>query len=163
VDAVSEMQEINPNDLRLVAMNLLARRDHSRQELREKLCRRFGAGMQAEIEQLLDQLCVERLLCDRRYAESYIHSRSSKGQGPLRIRQELRQKGLCSELLSEVMAELQVDWVALAREVRRKKFGPVAPADFAERARQLRFLGYRGFDGEVASAALDDAVGEEIC
>ena len=46
------------------------------------------------------------------------------------------------------------DWVAVARETRRKRFGAAGPADFHERARQARFLQYRGFTSEQIRAAL---------
>jgi regulatory protein len=44
--------------------------------------------------------------------------------------------------------------VAVAREARRKRFGSAGPADFRERARQGRFLQYRGFSSEQIRAAL---------
>lgn len=149
------MEELNPNDVRLSAMNLLARREHLRAELALKLRKRFGAEAEAQIEDTLDQLVEENLLSDHRFAESYVRQRCGKGYGPDRIRQELRQKGVSSELLQLVMEEAEVDWVEVAREVRLKKFGAVIPDDFKDKAKQLRFLNYRGFGGEFASAALE--------
>ena len=149
------MNEINPNDIRMQAMNLLARREHLRAELYHKLRKRFGAEAEVEIDAELDHLAGENLLSDERFAESYIRQRSGKGYGPDRIRQELRQKGLDGGLLEIAMEDAEVDWVAIAREVRLKKFGPAQPGDFKEKARQLRFLNYRGFGGEFASTALD--------
>ena len=148
------MQEIDANDIRLAAMNLLARREHLRGELEVKLGKRFGAG--ADIGPVLDQLAEESLLSDQRFAESYIHYRSRKGYGPNRIRQELRQKGACSSLVSLALEACDTDWVGMAREVRRKKFGESTPADFREKSRQLRFLQYRGFTGEFAALAFTD-------
>ena len=43
---------------------------------------------------------------------------------------------------------VDVDWITAAREVRERKFGAGSPADYKERARQSRFLQYRGFTGE---------------
>lgn len=149
------MKEFSINDIRLQAMNLLARREHLRQELVLKLGKRFGADAADEITAVLDDLETENLLCDQRFAGSYIRQRVGKGYGPDRIRQELRQKGVASELLDIAMDEADVDWVERAAQVRLKKFGPTPPADFQEKARQLRFLNYRGFGGEFAGAALD--------
>ncbi len=149
------MPELNPNDVRFAAMNLLARREHLRAELSQKLRKRFGTDAEDEIEQTLDQLAEENLLSDHRFAESYVRQRCGKGYGPDRIRQELRQKGVSSDLLQLVMEEADVDWVEIAREVRLKKFGAVVPDDFKDKAKQLRFLNYRGFGGEFASAALE--------
>ena len=58
---------------------------------------------------------------------------------------------------AEVDAALEAaaeDWAAIAREVRRKRFGVSPPGDYRERARQARFLQYRGFSAEQIRAAL---------
>ena len=150
------MQEISPRDIRLNAMNLLARREHLREELKIKLIKRFGAHVQAEVEEILENLETENLLSDERFVESYLRQRGNKGYGPDRIRQELRQKGAPSELISIAFEATEQDWVALAREVRCKKFGPQGPGDFKEKSKQIRFLMYRGFSGEYASLCLED-------
>ena len=166
------MQDINPNELRLVAMNLLARREHLRGELAQKLKQKLARSGESapdperaaeEIEAVLDQLAAENLQSDQRYAESYVRSRSSKGYGPDRIRQELREKGVDGDLQRSALESLELDWVSLAREVRLKKFGSELPRDFKERARQLRFLNYRGFGSEFASAALEGADYDDGC
>ena len=146
------MHEINPNDIRVAAMNLLARREHLRSELRSKLLRRFEDGQL--LDDMLDQLAEENLQSDQRFAESYIRQRSGRGYGPDRIRQELRQKGASGELVELALEACEIDWAILALEVRRKKYGSALPADFKEKGRQLGFLRYRGFGGEFASAAL---------
>ncbi len=148
------MQELNPNNVRFAAMNLLARREHLREELVQKLRKRFGTEAEAEIDSTLDQLAEENLLSDHRFAESYLRQRSGKGYGPDRVRQELRQKGVASDLLEQVMEEAEIDWAAIARDVRIKKFGAGEPTDFREKAKQMRFLNYRGFGGEFASSAV---------
>ena len=155
------MKQFSPNDVRLQAMNLLARREHLRQELAQKLGKRFGADATDEIAAVLDDLQAESLLSDQRFTESYIRQRVSKGYGPDRIRQELRQKGVAGELLEIALEQAEIDWVERAAEVRLKKFGPTPPPDFKEKARQLRFLNYRGFGGEFAGAALEFDPGSE--
>ncbi|MEE4658881.1 MAG: regulatory protein RecX [Halieaceae bacterium] len=149
------MENINPNDIRLSAMNLLARREHLQSELRQKLTRRFGEAQAPAVDAVLLSLAEENLQSDQRYLESYIRQRSARGYGPLRLRQELRQKGVNAEALEDGLAAAQADWFALAREARLKKFGNDMPADFKEKARQMRYLLYRGFSNEQASAALD--------
>ncbi len=154
-------KELSPKDLRLQAMNLLARREHLRQELALKLSKRFGAEAADEIAVVLDELEGEDLLSDKRFTESYIRQRVGKGYGPDRIRQELRQKGVDGESLEIALEDADVDWVAQAAEVRLKKFGSSSPTDFKEKARQMRFLNYRGFGGEFAGAALDFDAGAD--
>ena len=75
----------------MVAMNLLARREHSRAELKEKLLKReFEPD---EVEATVASLADRNLISDERFAESFATGRIRRGQGPVRIRQELRQRG----------------------------------------------------------------------
>jgi regulatory protein len=143
------MQEISVNNIRLVAMNLLARREHLRAELDAKLRKRFGR--EVELGPVLDQLTEDKLLSDERFVEAYIRVRCGKGYGPDRIQLDLRHKGAASELVSLALEGCEMDWCQLARDVRLKKFGPEPPADFSEKSRQLRFLQYRGFGGACTS------------
>ena len=77
-----------------------------------------------------------------------------RGHGPLRIRMDLRERGVADTDIDEALDTADEDWVAVAREARRKRFGAAGPADFRERARQGRFLQYRGFSSEQIRAAL---------
>lgn len=146
------MNEISSRDIRLKAMDLLSRREHLRSELEIKLNKRFGPDLE-DIGAVLDQLEQDQLLSDQRFTEAYVRYRSGRGYGPARIQQDLRQKGVDAELITEALAVCETDWAKLAREVRHKKFGVEIPADFEEKSRQLRFLQYRGFGGELSSLA----------
>ena len=140
------------NDVRRAAMNLLARREHSRSELRTKLRRRGVDG--DDIDPVLDGLDAEGLQSDARYAESLAHSHARKGKGPLRIRAELRQHGVDDAVIASALAALSSTWVESAQAARRKRFGEALPDSRAERARQARFLEQRGFTAEHIRAAL---------
>ena len=129
-------------------MRLLARREHSCLELQQKLARRFGREaaplIAAEVAQLKDQ----GLQSDSRLAEAYVAARSSKGQGPLKIRAELRAKGLADSLIDAALAASPVDWQRLAREVAAKKRRQTPDAATPKgRARLHRFMQQRGFAG----------------
>ncbi|MEY4762998.1 MAG: hypothetical protein RLZZ200_2854 [Pseudomonadota bacterium] len=129
----------------------LARREHARAELRGKL---IDQGYRAAVADMaLDGLEAERLLDDRRFAEAFVRSHAGRGQGPRRIRQELTAAGIPAALATEVL-EAGPDWGALARDTRHRKFGAEAPADWAERSRQARFLQYRGFSTDHIRIAL---------
>jgi regulatory protein len=54
-----------------------------------------------------------------------------------------------------VKGEDSPDFLALARAARTRKFGPEIPKDRKERAKQARFLQYRGFSTDHIRAALD--------
>jgi len=135
-----------PADIRLAAMNLLARREHSLGELRCKLGARFHDSEAVE-DQLL-RLASEGLQSDERFAESFVRQRVSRGQGPLRIDRDLRQRFVASATICSALAEAHVDWGDLAAAVLQKRFGPDPAADARELARRARFLQYRGFSGE---------------
>lgn len=137
--------------LRRHAVALLARREHARAELRVKLTRRFGAA--ADVEPVLDWCEEHDFLNDRRFAGLFVRSRIERGQGPLRIRAELQQRGVAGPMIQAALDEAGCDWSALAREVRSRRFS-LPPLDTREKARQLRFLQSRGFDAEQSFQAL---------
>jgi regulatory protein len=135
------------------ALDLLARREHSRLELERKLSTRSYAD--DVIADTLDALERAGLLDSSRFAESFARSRIARGQGPLRIQRELIERGLSGAMADSALAALDIDWTALARSVRTKKFGASVPRAFAERVRESRFLQYRGFTSDQIRAVLD--------
>jgi regulatory protein len=140
-------------DIRRKAMDLLARREHSVAELRRKLLDK-GYDKTAVDEQL-QTLERENLLSDRRFTESYVNYRSKKGFGPLRIKQELKEKGISEALSLEYLDDSEF-WRSLAKNVREKRFGATPPRDYKDKARQLRFLQYRGFNNDQLRGLFDD-------
>jgi regulatory protein len=143
---------------RKAAMTLLAVREHSRQELLRKLQARFESD---ELEDALLRLSDEQLQSDRRFAQGYARERALKGHGPQRIQAELLKRGIsgndADSALQALKVEEGIEWITLARQVLRKKYGsPQLPAEYPERARRLRFLQYRGFAADQLSS-LDEA------
>ena len=125
-------------------MRLLTRREHSSQELKQKLVHKgFAISL---VEPLLEDLRQEGLLSDERFAESYTRSRMSRGFGPARIKQELRQRGASDDIIEATIVDNDEQWQELAREVRRKKFGSKIPENLQEKLKQQQFLQYRGFN-----------------
>lgn len=134
-------------------MDLLARREHSRLEVERKLrARRYTSELVADV---LDELEREGLLSDRRFAEDFVRARIAKGQGPYRIRMELIERGVAA--CEDAIRDAGCDWTRLAATTRSKRFGPEVPEDFQERAKQARFLEYRGFTSEQIHNALESA------
>ncbi len=140
----------DPQRIRAAALTLLARRDWMTGELTAAL-RSGGCDPQATAA-VIEALVEERLLNDVRFAERFVASRADRGQGPTRIAAELASLGASRELI-EAAIESGPDWCALAGAVRRRKFGAVPPDSWAERARQARFLHYRGFSADHIRAA----------
>ncbi|MFP3518157.1 recombination regulator RecX [Pseudomonas sp. SIMBA_077] len=138
--------------VRRVAMDLLARREHGRVELTRKLLQR--GACQDMIDTALDRLTQEGLLSESRYLESYINYRAGSGYGPLRIREELSQRGLSRVDIEEALRESGFNWQEQLQDTWRRKFAGKLPKDAKERARQGRFLSYRGYTLEMIGRVL---------
>jgi regulatory protein len=138
--------------VRTAALALLAGRDFGRAELSRRLERRGYPA--AVVGAVVEGLVAERLLSETRFVEQFIVQHAGRGHGPVRIRAELRERGVPAEEIEAGLEATAQDWAAVARDVRRRRFGVSHPGDYAERARQARFLQYRGFSPEQVRAAL---------
>ena len=130
-------------------MGLLARREHSRVELETKLRQREFSS--SEIAETLELLIERDWQSDERYAAALLRSRVSKGHGPVRIANELKQKGVADELIAATLSEADVDWVEQCLATWQRKFNQL-PQSYEEKAKQQRFLQYRGFNTEHMKA-----------
>ncbi len=144
-----------PVAVRRAAMDLLARREHGRVELTRKL-RQRGAPDEL-IDTALERLAQEGLLSEARYLESFVASRARGGYGPLRIREELVPRGLPREAIEQALSQAEVDWGEQLRDVWQRKFGGHLPQDMREKAKQMRFLAYRGYAQEQIGRLLRGA------
>jgi len=140
------MAEIETSDIRRAAMDLLARREHARCELEQKLSRRFSDC--ELLRQQLDILAEENLQSDQRFTESFVRQRVQRGQGPVRIRQELRQRRIDDHLADSALSAGRFNWFEIAEDALQKKFA-AAPVNEQDRARRYRFLMQRGFHAEL--------------
>ncbi len=147
---LNQEQATDPVAVEQAAVALLARRDFASGELRQKLLKQ---GFEhAAIEAVVGDLLARGLLDDVRFAEHFVGYHADRGQGPNRIREELR--GLVAADLIEAALDARQDWAALAHRVRVGKFGAEVPAEWQEKARQARFLQYRGFSTDHIRLAL---------
>lgn len=129
------------------AVRYLAAREHSEQELLSKLrARETDPGLARQVVEALKQ---DNLQSDTRFAESLVRSRINRGQGPIRIRQELRRKGIGDDLQEEVLTHSGDFWVEIAAQARQKRFGDALPEDRGDWNRQARFLAGRGFPSDL--------------
>lgn len=142
----------DPKEARKKAMDYLARREYGRRELEQKL---IAAGFElVTVAATVEKLTGEGLQDDRRCIDNFTQSRINQGKGPVRIRLELGERGLDAGLIDEVLEEVVQDWFELARQIRLKKFGSELPQEFKAKARQMRFLQYRGFESSHIQAAI---------
>lgn len=149
---MNDSTQINPLSLvRVRALDLLARREHSRLELQQKLCAKLPEHSDL-VERVIEGLEQDQLQSDERFAEAFIASRIKKGQGPHRISMELQQRGVSSSIIDVVFDAGDFDWFQLASDVLIKKYGNKPCLDFKEQAKRRQFLHYRGFNSEQISA-----------
>ena len=121
----------------------MERREHSAGELFRKLSVR-GYNV-TDIRNVIDELKDQGLQSDDRFTEVFVHSRTEKGYGPVRIMQDLRKRSIGDDLIHQFIDVNDAAWGQQADRVREKRFGHNLPTDYKEKAKQSRFLQYRGF------------------
>lgn len=142
------------------ALGLLVRREHSASELKRKLRDR---GVEPdELDAALESLQRQGFQDDRRYAEALVRSRALAGQGPVRIRAELRVNDVSAvdaDAAFDAAEAGGVDWSDVAGRV-AARFLPAlraagrGPESMKVRNRAVAFLLRRGFSQEQARRAL---------
>lgn len=153
--------------MRWLAFYYLSRRELSRHQLRQKL---LNKGCYADaVSALLDEFSQKDYQSDERCTQMLIRESIRKQRGKQHIIQTLKLAKLpipdSLDLLIESSLEQfadgtvldgneKIDWLKLAVDARCKKYGNNKPNTPKEKARQLRFLQYRGFDLGVCFDAL---------
>lgn len=143
---------MDAHEARTRSISLLGRREHSRAELTKKLAMR-GAEP-GTVETVLDELEADGLLSESRFVEAFVHSRTQRGQGPVKIRAELARRGVDDDLIEHFLTCTSDYWLALARSARARRFGKGPPGDERAWMRQARFLTSRGFPADLVYSTL---------
>lgn len=129
-------------------LRLLTGREYSEQELRNKCKGRFTP----EAIDAAMRYCQEHnYQSEERYGQMLVRHMEFTHSGPLKLRLKARQKGVDSELTSQLSAE--VDWDELAYQALCKKYG-VQVLDYATKRKALAYLGRRGFASSSCLNAL---------
>lgn len=152
-------REYTFKELEAVAIRLLARREHSRLELFNKLIN--YTDQTQLIDQLLDYCTENNYLNNQRYADSYLRLRSQKGFGLQRIKQELNTKGIHPKLIQQALLNEPQDWFLLALLTYQKKYHDKLNKTVfleyqKESAKRYRFLSYRGFSQDEIKFAMQE-------
>ncbi|MDE0658045.1 MAG: regulatory protein RecX [Gammaproteobacteria bacterium] len=138
--------------IRDAAVRLLARREHSRLELARKLGSRGHPD--DLIEETVADLADDGLQSDDRFAQAFVRSALGRGQGPLRIRAGLAERGINSDIASTYFDLDADEWRERAASALYKRFGSAPVESRADWARRARFLAGRGFPSDVAAKVL---------
>lgn len=129
-------------ELKTRALRLLARREHSRDELARKLSPH--ADSPEALETVLDFLVSKNFLSNERFAEVRAHWLARK-YGAAKIRQDLSARGVPAELVQRISADGELE---RAKAILERKY-PQPATTREERAKRARFLQGRGFSGDV--------------
>ncbi|ENW08061.1 regulatory protein RecX [Acinetobacter beijerinckii] len=149
-DKTEKPKTLTGSRLRSYAFALLTRRDYSQVELITKL-NQYAVNPE-EVTKLVEELAEQNYQSDQRVAELTLASQIRKGKGLQRIKQTLKAKHLDAELITQELEE--VDWLQQAYQLKIKKFGEEVTKDQKIKAKQIRFLQYRGFDMDVIMKAI---------
>ena len=141
-----------PKTIRLKIMDFLSRREHSEKEIFQKLSYRVES--QDMLLQVIDDLVKDGLLSDERFAESYFQSRKNKGFGPLRIKNELSQRGIKESIFDSIQKD--TDWTACALEALKKKTNGKELMETKEILKLKKFLNYRGYEFQDIDKAFSE-------
>ena len=131
--------------IKVSALRYLARREYSRVELYRKLSQKFSAV--DAIQAVLDELREQGYQSDTRFTESFIRAKVNAGNGPFKIKIELREKGICESTALAAFDRQSIDWLLLADNVKQKRFGSelIEALPLTELAKQVRYLKNKGF------------------
>ena len=158
------------NYMRWLAFYYLSNRELSRYELRQKLLTKDCDPV--AVDALIEEFADKGYQSDERCAAMLIRESIRKGRGKIHIRQALKSAHITLPDSLDVLIEQaridsltdgtaladddgeEVDWLRLAVEARTRKYGDSIPTTPKEKARQLRFLQYRGFEMGVCLDAL---------
>ncbi len=128
------------------AVRSLGQREHGRRELERKL---LGKGHdRLLVDRVMDYLLEHDLQSDVRFAESFVRSRTRRGYGPVKIRQELSSRGVSERDMEDLLTASSEYWMSVAEDGLAKKFRQ-PPEDRQAWATQARFLARRGFPSDL--------------
>lgn len=145
--SVSSQGETDYKELYAKGIRLLAMREHSVKEIADKLLTKSKVDLPDStlIYAVIDELIEEGYLSDERFTESYVRSRANRGFGPVKIRSELRSKGICDNHIQDYLDDGAVVWFDNAALEYQKKYSTAPINDYSEWSKRARFMQSRGF------------------
>lgn len=146
--------------IRNKALQLLGRRDHSYCELQQKLEITFADQPAEEIKAVMDDFVELGWISDARFAEQWVYYRSQR-YGPQRLKHELIEKGVATEIIEQALLTCRDDEAIQAQHILRRKFS-MAPKTHADRTKQLRFLANKGFNLNIVYQVVGELQQEEF-
>jgi regulatory protein len=139
------------NEMRAFAYQLLGRREYALVELTKRLERKWPEA--ENVDDFVTQLAEENLVSDERFVEAFVRSRVQRRQGPLKVKAELRRRGIADPLISEGLGQQSEIWQDLADKwLERQHVGALS---LKEKQKYYRRLVNRGFTHSQAMDAVN--------
>lgn len=136
-----ELPKLKGAKLRAYAYRLLGRKEYSRAELTQKL-QQYADNID-EVHAIVEQMIEYNYQNDERFAQQVFRSQLAKGQGPQRIKQKIQQKSVDLQFIADQLEA--TNWLGEAYALKVRKFGVEITTDPKIKAKQVRFLQYRGY------------------
>jgi len=146
VENTSEKKKKEYNQVFSKGIRLLSMREHSAQEITKKLLSKCDKP--DLVYAVVDDLIENNYLSDQRFAESFVRSRQNRGNGPSKIRMELKGKGISTNMINDYLDDASAIWFENAKNQYHKKYGEGPVKDYNTWAKRARFMQSRGFSTE---------------
>ena len=136
------------------ALKLLAGRDYTVQQIRNKLTERFRTETGSSIDEVIDRLTDAKYLDDGRFARNFVQNRIHRGRPRLEV--DLERAGIARDQVVQVL-DAQ-DWPSLAQalEAKIKSLNVEPPLRLSDAARLSRALLRLGYDAEEVEIELKE-------
>ena len=157
------VKTINEKELRQIAVRMLSRREYSRHELLLKLSAK--SPNKSLLDKVSEYLIDHDLQSDERYTEIYVRSRFQKGNGPVKIAQELKAKGIDKDLIQKYMEPIESQLYVAALHSARKKLSSLSDTEDSRdtnKQKLYRYLFNKGFPSSVTKKAIDSLLGYDF-
>lgn len=136
----------------VTAAGMLSRRPLSAAMLEKKLLDKDFLPEAAAYA--VERMRILHAIDDHAYAELLLRSYSRKGYGILRIRQEMRQRGVPNDIIAEILEDFEPDWDMMKALLDRKLRGDVSDRKTREKA--MAALQRRGFTFSQIRTVMED-------
>ena len=139
-----------------LAVSMLARRTCSKREILNRLRLRHVSDDVSDL--VLYKLEKENLVNDAEFSEQWVRIRHEHGFGPALIRQELKAKGISSDLIDAALETIDPEiGTKKAEDYARKIWRRIGPVSNIRLARQkiISTLVRKGYDWDTARSACD--------
>ena len=130
-------------DLLHKAVHILSMREHSKLELFVKLNNK-EANVDV-VDKVMRFLSENDYVSDTRFTETFVRAKANKGQGPIKIRAQLKQKGVDEHTIQNHLDEQSDRWFDIAQAEYDKKYCELLVTDYNSWTKRARFLQGRGF------------------